>query len=620
MTDVEEPFNRSKPSPILAVMSRLSSATESVVVAGKVSQQQSRVAIDDGVQSRIERRIEQGGLDLVVISGSAGDGKSFILGQLLKAPGNRWATYPHRVIEDATHSETPEQSQRDRLKDFFSPLASGQPLTDGPPLIIAMNTGMVIRFFNDLRKDGEFKPYQHIAAALFRALRIPDPESRAPESPAESRILVVNLDDRPTTGAEQSFFTEVLSAFDPNNASGVMMGAERCRSCTVRAWCWVRSNAEIVSSENGRRSLGALAAEIALARGRSINPRALWDAAAVVTLGAATFSHEDPCDDIVDACADEDWQRLWNHSLPNGIFQEAELLGLPTKSASATKFSDFTQELKDRDPTFRADKEVHDLIAQAGIDRKQDALALLEALGDLEGESRLVIGTLVRGLETGVLVSRIGERQGLRNLPRALARARWLSGVSFGIDVDLARFADALRQYAQSGSGPEIDEIEEEVGEALARSFGEAIGGETFFRTGRADGRDVAVYARVDFASGRSHQLLDDNVTLNNPVGSAIAGYKPLTFLMRIGEEEVVLNFELYRLLREACRGKLPSAGELERFYSLGRAVSALGNLAAQDLSNPIVIADYREGDRRVRIEMNERRGSRRFKEREVYP
>ena len=616
MTEITEHFDRAKSSPILAVMSMLSSATESVVVAGKVSKQQSRVAIDDGLEGRIEERIEQGGLDLVVISGSAGDGKSFLLGQLLKAPGSRWAAYPNRIIEDATHSETPEQSQRDRLKDFFSPLAGGQPISDGPPLIIAMNTGMVIRFFSELRKDGEFEPYRHIAAALFRALRIPDPDSHSPE--VTSRILVVNLDDRPTTGEDNSFFSEVLSAFDPNKVNGVMMGAERCESCTVRSWCWVRSNAEILASEQGRRSVSALADEVALIKGRFVNPRALWDAAAVMALGAATFSHEDPCDDVVDAFTEQDWQRLWNHSLPNGIFQEYELSGSRTESARASKLSDFAQELKDRDPTFRADRETHDLIAQAGIDAKEDARALLEAIGDRASESRLAIRTLARGLEDRVLVARIGEPQAQRDLPRALARARWLAGVPLGADADLSGFADALREYALPEPGPEIYEIEDQVGDALARSFGESIGGETFFRTSRADGRDVAVYAKVDFASGKSHQLLDDNVRKNNPAGSVIAGYRPLTFLMKIGEDEVILNFELYRLLREACRGKLPSASELERFYSLGRAVSTLGNLHAQDPSNPIVIADYREGDRRLRIEMNERRGSRRFTEREV--
>lgn len=607
MTTSAEYFDRGKPSPISAVMSMLSSASESVVVAGKLSKQQARVAINDGVEGRIVERIAQGGLDLVVISGSAGDGKSFTLGQMLAVPGNPWEAYSHRVIEDATHSETPEQSQRERLKDFFAPLTTGQPLFEGPPLIIAMNTGMVIRFFDELRKNGEFEPYRHLATALFRALRIPDRDLDCQDLEPEvaSRILVVNLDDRPTTGGDESFFTRVLSAFDPGKVSGVMRGAQRCESCTVRAWCWVRSNAEIVSSEHGRRSLNALADDIAHIKGRSINPRALWDGAAVTTLGAATFVHDDPCDDIVDTFRDQDWQRLWEHSLPNGIFRASELSG-------------FTQELKGRDPTFRADKETHDVIAQAGIDGMGDARALLEAIGDRQGETRLAIGTLVRGLESGDLTSSIGERRAPDEIPRALARAQWLSGATMRPDPDLAVFADALEQYAQAGSGPDVDEIEDLVGEALARSFGESIGGEKFFRTGRADGRDVAVYAKVDLAAGRSHQLLKDKVTEYNPAGSAIAGYRPLTFPMKIGEVDVTLTYGLYRLLREACSGKLPSASELERYYSLGRAVSALGNRAAQDSLNPIVIADHREGGRRVRIEVVERRGSRRFKEQEV--
>src|SRR5947207_2027930 len=113
MSGSREPFDRTTPSPIAAIQSMLSSAAESVAVAGKLTPRQVRIAINDGVADRILERVEQGGLDLIVISGSAGDGKSFILGSILARSTNPWKAHPQRVIEDATHSERPDQLQRD---------------------------------------------------------------------------------------------------------------------------------------------------------------------------------------------------------------------------------------------------------------------------------------------------------------------------------------------------------------------------------------------------------------------------------------------------------------------------------------------------------------------------
>lgn len=606
MSMSNEPFNRALPSPIAAVQSMLSSSSESVAVASKLTPQQGRVAINDGIADRILERLgEDRRLDLILISGSAGDGKSFTLGSILARQTNPWKAHAHRVIEDATHSERPDQLQRDRLNEFFAPLRAGEPPLEGPPLIIAANTGLLIRFFEGLRAVGEFEPYRLLADVLFHALRIPDRERGEPDPEVASRILVINLDERVTTGGDKSFFAEILRAFDPAVPGGVMGGAARCETCAVQEWCWVRSNAEVISSQNAIDAIDRAAHEVALIRGRSINPRALWDAAAAITLGGATFSEEDPCDDIAVTSANRNWIRLWNHTIPNGVFHLAAAPGL-------------TGELKDRDPTFWPDKGTHDAIANAGIDKSQDAKTLLEKLGASDESSRFAIGTLARALASGDLVAAITEERARQEIPRALARARWLAGATFDTDPQLELFSRALEQYAESGAGSLVDKVEELIGDALVWSFGQSIGGEHFFRTGRQDGRDVAVYVKVAVSPGTSHEIQPDPVLASNPDGAMVTGYKPLAFPVQIGDVDVTLTYGLFRVLHQAQSGTLPSAKELERFYSLGRAVTALGNREALDHNNAIVIADRRGTGRRIRIEQVKRRGSRWFREQEV--
>jgi hypothetical protein len=608
---VTEPFDRSLPSPIAAVLAMRSSAAESVVIAGQLSDRQQRVAIPTGVEDAILGEVATGGLRLVLISGSAGDGKSFTIGNLLAAPGNPWEGWPERVIEDATHSERPDQQQVTRLREFFAPLERGASDAGGPPLLIAMNTGMVIRFVAELQDadPDSFDKLADLAHVLLTALGVPHQLPATPDPGFTASILVANLDERPTTGASGALFRGILRAFAPDRADGVMAGAPRCASCRVRQWCWVRTNADIVSSEAPAAAIDSMVDQLALERGRPLAPRALWDAAAAIVLGGAEFPQPDPCDRIV-AVSESDRQdalaEVWLRTLPNSVYETRTEQGL-------------AQLLREHDATFAADGPTHDVVAAGGIDAAADAAALEGALGAPGRDAIVLVAGAIR---SGELAAHAGNGW-RRSVTRALARAAVLARDLAPADPDLAGFAALLDEYASGEYGERVAALEELAGEALARSFGEEVRSETYFRTGNEADRDVAVHVRVELRAGETHEVLDDPVLKRNPRGASVVGYRPLAVELGIAADSdrkdvsLTVNYALYRILRDATHGVLPSAAALERFYSLRRAAAALGARAARDHAQPLLLADRRTG-RRVRLELHERRGNRRYRDQEV--
>src|SRR4051794_24680916 len=125
------------------------SARSAVVVAGELTATQQRALVATGLEDAIvELATGADAPALIVVSGSAGGGKSAAIDQLTER-GKAFAD----IVEDATHAESPDQEQYQRLVKFLAPLADGEPDYEGEPLLIAMNTGMAIRFFDQLRRE-----------------------------------------------------------------------------------------------------------------------------------------------------------------------------------------------------------------------------------------------------------------------------------------------------------------------------------------------------------------------------------------------------------------------------------------------------------------------------------
>src|SRR5690606_25543682 len=93
-----------------------------------------------------------GGADapkLLVLTGSAGTGKSATINHLLQRERETSAGRVGVHLADATHADAPDQGQAQRLAEFFAPFADDAPTTVTEPCrLVAMNTGMALRFFH----------------------------------------------------------------------------------------------------------------------------------------------------------------------------------------------------------------------------------------------------------------------------------------------------------------------------------------------------------------------------------------------------------------------------------------------------------------------------------------
>lgn len=582
-----QPFDRRLASPISRVLELRASARDSVVVAGGMTDLQRRMLVDTGLEARvIEAATAADPPALIVISGSAGGGKSAAISQIATLADGIFAD----VVEDATHADAPGEEQRDRLLKFFEPLRDGAPGYRAKPLAVAMNTGMVIQFFDQLRERGEH-PLTALEAELRRQLGLPASQS---EAQLPGRILVINLDLRSTSGGEESLFQSMLAALDPDDERGVLAGAPRCGTCVVRDWCFVRANAKLISQQPARAVVDRLASEISLARGRPLQPRALWDLAADMVTGGEPFTESDPCDRIAAVAERGERALVWWRLLPNGAFVDPH--------------GDAARALHGLDPSYAPDAQVHDILAGAGIEPETDASALENLLG---GSGREAVHTAASALRAGqtapdlplpeLVVSRA-------SVGRGLVRAAVLGGRIDATAGGLTTFRAALAEYAGdlSTSG-KLDDLKQLLGTALVRAFGVETDAETFFHTRAYDPRrQHAVLVRADLLGDPLLLALvhPDPAWNASPDGAKIAGYEPLAVTFDVAGVEVRIDLPLYRLLTLTAAGTKPSSADLERFFALRQAAESLGRRIAVEHDRPLLIV-ARAADRRFRLAQN---------------
>lgn len=598
------PFDRTLPSPIGRLAQLRSDAGEAVVRDQHSSHVQQLMAPWGSLEEALWGAL--GGEEpprLLVLTGSAGSGKSATLNHLLERELATGAGRIGRHLADATHSDSPDRGQAERLAAFFEPFADGAGEPEGPCRVIAMNTGMALRFFNDLETMRGAPSLSGLEALLRGRLGLPQSKGAAvPEPWLVRATLVVNLDLRPTSGLPGSLFEEILRRLDPSNPEGVLEGAARCGTCQVRDWCWPMANASALASASGRSAVNVAAGDVAVARGRHLAPRALWDAAAELALSGLdlhSIDNGDPCLAIARAAEAGDEALLVQSLAGNGALG-GPLVPPPLVPADERSL---VAELASRDPSYFPSLDAHKLIADAGLDPDHDANRLIEWLRAGE-QPHPALARAATALTQG----RATTPDGSRVWGRVLARAAWLGGELEGrtaLDID---FMSALEAQAAGVTefDPEGGSLEKAltvVEEGLAAVFGLVSGPEHYYptSTGRAGGQaDLLVQAALI-----DEQLLKtrpDPVQAANPVGSTLVGYRPLALSLEVAGQEIAVDYPLWLLLHGAPDGATPSTHDLERFLALRRAVRIVGVEVAAEPRRALLVRERGHGGRRFRI------------------
>jgi hypothetical protein len=602
-----QPFDRDLPSPIGDALQLRASSEASVVEGdGQLTPVQRRMRINTGLEQSIVEAATSHAYALILISGSAGGGKSLVINNIAAAHGDLFES----VIEDATHADAPNQEQYERIVRHLGGLADGQPTFSGKPVLIAMNTGMVIRFFDQLRNaKGPAHGFVNLEAAVREKLGLVMPPNSEATAPPPGPVLVVNLDYRPTAGPDGSLFDRMLSALTPDRPDAVI-DMRRCATCNVVSHCFVRTNAFIISSDSVRSTLNRTAEEIALERGRPLQPRALWDLIADLVTGGEPFGEEDPCDRIVEtASSDGGAITVWRRLAFNGLFATPMVETGPPRRKRASRpvaygrVGPAGKQIAELDISFKPTRDVHTVISESGIDPDSDSRRLVDAFAALLPKAA-AIPTAATGLRDGLLSLEIdGVEAG-----RGLVRARWFLGDLRPADSETrfrAALADLITQRTET-----LEPIRIEVATAMRRAFGRLAAGRSFFRTEGYDARRRwAIDVNIDLE--REDQYLPqphDRVTRINPEGADLVGYSPLTLTFALPRQaELIVDLQLYRLLRKAARGTLPSSADLERFFQLRRAAEILGQVASQDPDRDLLLEDLEHG---IRYEVFRKRSS----------
>ncbi|MGY4772901.1 hypothetical protein ACXC9Q_38855 (plasmid) [Kribbella sp. CWNU-51] len=622
--NAEEPFNTELPSPIGRLEQLRAGASEAVVRDQKPSDVQLLMArwgsLEDAIWEALRPDAHR---RLLVLTGSAGSGKSATLNHLLQREAETAAGRIGDHLADATHADAPDRNQAERLAEFFTPFADGSLEPTQPCRAIAMNTGMALRFFTDLPGLDGAPKLTHLEALLRARLNLPPlPGAPTPPEWMSEGILVVNLDHRTTAGPPGSLFEDILSRFDPSDPDGVLEGTPRCSTCGVRDWCWPMANAALVASEEGRRALNIAAGDVALARGRQLAPRSLWDAAAELALGGLDLSGgdgRDPCFAIADLAAARDESLLLHAMACNGALGPVLLEdGMLAPSSPGS----LVAEIASRDPSYEASFPAHKLIADAGLDPDADADLLLSNLRGGLAEPHPAVVRAADALRHGRTTSHGGERV----WGRVVARAAWLGGHLEGRSGLSEDFADALA--AQASNATEFDDSPQgralelalgTVEEGLAIVFGLATGLEHYYPTSSPSADAAAdLMVRVRLIEEGWLKTRPDPVTQHNPVGSSLVRYRPLTISLelddptksshtppssaRAAHRSIAVDYPLWQLLREAARGAAPSAIDLERFLALRQAIRVVGVRAAAEPDRPLLVRERGPGGRKFRI------------------
>ncbi len=549
-----DPFDRSLDSPIGRVRELFARAPGAVVGVGGMSSLQTGSYIRTPTEGRLAALAAQADPpDLFVISGSAGSGKSALIDRLESQNPGVFG----QVLQDATHSDSPSESQVDVLEGFFEPYRDSAAEPPARPRIIAANIGLLLAFFTALGERGNH-PLTRLEGVLMYRLGL---RAEAPPDLAWS-AAVVNLDLRPTAGPE-GLLREMLALLDFDNPSGILGGAPRCQTCTVRAWCPVRSNSLI--ARHASEAIDTLAERAATERGRHDSPRLLWDFTARLLCGDDPFdAEEDPCDAAAAAAEREDRAWVWERLLPRKLFSVGGELGERTAQL---------------DPSLQPLAQAHRLLASAGILPEADARELQR----LDPPAAEAIATAAAHLAAGKLPA--------AELGRALVTASFLRDPAAWQPGDLIAhdFHALLLEYERFSGGdaagpyPELERLRRLIERALGRSFGLLEGDTPYVPVEAYDPREpsrVFVEASLHYDDG-TYEVLPDPPVQRDPGGAELAGHTPLSLAAKLGGVEIVITTPVYRLLRAAESGTVASTADLERFYGLRRAVEALARTAS---------------------------------------
>lgn len=210
---------------------------------------------------------------LLVITGSAGDGKSALLERATRLAEDD-VIPDKRVNMDATSARAADEDYDDRLNEFFNLVIDDVRSRSGQRSALAINYGLAVSFF-------EFGEYGDEYEAVWDALQQSQVEGDIDD---HQNVDVINLSHRRTYNAHpdelgSGLLRQILDRFDPTHESSPFTEAfEREReACPAGENCPLHYNVQQLTDEQVKDRLAELFASTSIIRGSYLNPRMILD-------------------------------------------------------------------------------------------------------------------------------------------------------------------------------------------------------------------------------------------------------------------------------------------------------------------------------------------------------
>ena len=592
-----------------------------------------RIRVDDPLEDFLVERISEvlAARDprpaLVVLSGNAGDGKSHLLKRLMDVRLGAELASPHvRCIADATHSLTPTETQRERLDRFFAPFANDA--TEGqapaPVHLIAMNTGMVIRYFDEQNGTAPDDRFSQLYAELQRQLGLlGGPATQS--DPLPWRVLVVNLDLRNLLHqkAGGSFIERMLDRLGPSDENGMVAPLwKACHGCSARSVCPVQFNLSALAAEVPRRALLEMLRLASLDPEVHISPRGAWSFLyRVITGGRERYDRQErgpgdgACDVIRERALAGDGPWL--------------LAGQFTETLFAYKHAGVKwAALHELDPAYAPVPEIDRLATLLTVYPSRDVSPdqLDEELG--------ATGACLHGLQFDTLLDRLCDDK----LPSDARRNAAIRRHAFfhrptlaAIERDASfeefqRLLDAYGTYsslADPSSGltldeqEALDELRQLITQVFVRARGQEIGGRCYLQVSQPNvfRSSSQLLVRAEEGKLKRQFLIRDLVRRDVHMVAhegdrwpllELLGNRPRTIDVRVSGRRLRVDRQMFEFLKQIRAGRQVSARDLGEFQALGQIGDRLGNdLARADDLDALYILD-RESNRLHRLEQTQ--------------
>jgi hypothetical protein len=311
-------------------------------------------------------------LSLIVLSGNAGDGKSYLLREIRQRLRAEEGVDPWMInwLLDATESRRQTEQWVERLADFFAPFGDEGDWRAVPLHVIAMNTGTAVRFIHDPKRSDRLKTLCDILQLQLAIATRPEVDVTPTYWERFDRVLVIDLDRRmlvPLAEEEESFLDHMLSTLDRGRPSSFLAtAATDCATCPVASRCPVHVNLLALQLPVVRERLNTLLRDVALEDRMHIGPRSLWHAVYQMTIGgldAAAIKARRPLPACPDMATIDDTTRA------QALFFTALF---DTRDDTDPDAPTLFPELRQIDPAYRFTLETHETALEASLSPGED--------------------------------------------------------------------------------------------------------------------------------------------------------------------------------------------------------------------------------------------------------